>query len=61
MTDAVIVAAALHGIAVELHLIRLCLFALCPEADQEALMEAIEAADAKHAQGLEEIAKCHKK
>ncbi len=55
MNDTLVVAAGLQAIGSELHLIRLALFALCPDKDKEALLETIEKADAAHAEALQEV------
>jgi len=60
MSDAVLVAAALHVIAGELHLIRLTLFALCPDSDKEVLTEMLELVAAEQTKGLKEVASCLK-
>lgn len=53
--DTAMVTGALYSIAGELQLIRLSLFALCPDKDRKALIELIKEADTMHKKGLQEM------
>lgn len=53
--NTVMVAAALQALVKELHLIRLTLFALCPDKDRKALTKIIGEADAQSTEGLQKI------